>query len=529
MSPAPRNMTRAVTGGVLMMMVAAVVAATLGTRDIVRDQERQLLRQRTDELALAINAAAQATGAQLAELAAFARLLPNPAQGFLEAAHVVPSGTARLRALLDQQRTGSFKVLAAVGTGMSAGQEIDDPTIAAGAAAARRATSFVLTPLEKVGTRKLANIIQVAGAPPGEVVLEQDVISPQPTNQNTSGPYSELDVALYDGTKPLASQLTIANAPLSGFHHNRVKEITHLGSSEFLLIAAARSTLVGGVALDAPWIILGLGLLLTAVLGLVFDASQRRRELAMELVEQRTAQLNESLETLRRTQDQLVQSERLAAIGQLASAVGHELRNPLAVLTNALYLLRRATEPSGDPRVGQHLSTAEREVSAATLIVSDLLEFSRGREPILSDVDVGDLVEEALSVAPHPEGVEVDWSPPPSAVWARADRDQLRQVVLNLITNAYDAMPGGGSLRIRAEADGQGLVELEVADSGTGMDEQTRGRVFEPFFTTKARGVGLGLAVTHRIITAHHGAVLVESEPGRGTRFRIRLPAADAR
>jgi signal transduction histidine kinase len=522
MSPQRRRVARTLTVLVMVIMAVATVAATLGLRQIVSSQEGRLLNQRADELGLYVSGVTQTVGSQLAEVAVITRLAADPAQGFSAATQLVPGSTTTERALVRRKGNG-WSVVAGTGGGLHPGQVLSMPQVVQTVTTAAGSTSFVLSPIFHRGGHKLVIIASHQGAAPGFVVMEQEQINLSSSARTRSGPYSELDVALYDGRQPDPAQLTIANAPLSAFRSGTAREIVHLGDSPFLLEAAARDNLVGGVAGDAQWLVLGLGLGLTILVGAFFDASQRRREYALELVEERTAALNESLDTLRTTQDQLVQSERLAAIGQLASTVGHELRNPLAVISNALYLLRRSAGAGDQEKTTQHLATAEREVSAASLIVSDLLEFSRSRSPMLADVDLSELVDEALSVAPSPSGIEVDWAPPDSPAIARADRDQLRQVILNLITNAYDAMPDGGRLVVRTTA-ADGTVRIEVSDSGTGMDEATVERIYEPFFTTKTRGVGLGLAVSRRLVEAHSGQLDVTTQPGRGTSFVVDLP-----
>jgi signal transduction histidine kinase len=195
----------------------------------------------------------------------------------------------------------------------------------------------------------------------------------------------------------------------------------------------------------------------------------------------------------------------------------------LGVISNALYLLRGDIAKSPSESSSRHLATAEREVSAATVIVSDLLEFARQRDPVMTDVDTGALLDEAIAVLPPPTGISVDRLPSPSAVVAVADRDMLRQVLLNLLGNAYQAMPEGGTVTVAVNDTGQ-TAQLRVSDTGTGMNADVRSKVFEPFFTTKARGVGLGLAVTKRIIDAHGGAITVDSTPGAGATFTVSLP-----
>jgi signal transduction histidine kinase len=156
--------------------------------------------------------------------------------------------------------------------------------------------------------------------------------------------------------------------------------------------------------------------------------------------------------------------------------------------------------------------------------VADLLEFARQRAPVMDDVDVVQLLDEVLAVLPPPSGVTVDWASPTGPMSLRADRDMLRQVLLNLVSNAYQAMPDGGRLTVTA-ATGGGSVRISVADTGSGMTAEVREKLFEPFFTTPARGVGLGLAVCRQIVEAHSGEIVVSSEAGKGSEFRLVLPA----
>jgi two-component system sensor histidine kinase HydH len=161
-------------------------------------------------------------------------------------------------------------------------------------------------------------------------------------------------------------------------------------------------------------------------------------------------------------------------------------------------------------------------VSAATVIVSDLLEFARQRDPVMTDVDTVALVDEVLGVLPPPSGVTVERRAAGPVV-AVADRDMLRQVLLNVVGNGYQAMPEGGTLTVTVGEDATG-AQLRITDSGVGMSDDVRQKLFEPFFTTKARGVGLGLAVCKRIMDAHGGTITVNSEPGSGSTFIVTVP-----
>jgi len=196
------------------------------------------------------------------------------------------------------------------------------------------------------------------------------------------------------------------------------------------------------------------------------------------------------------------------------------------VLTNSLYLIRSKVSAASDDKLRRQLDTADREIAAATLIVSDLLEFSHPRTANPTSVDVAELLTEAATVAPPPTGIVIeqtdDLVPP-----VMADRDQIRQVVLNLLTNAYEAMPSGGTVRIGMRVVDDD-VEVAVSDTGAGMDEQTREQVFEPFFSLKIKGTGLGLAVSKRIVETHAGTLTIVSQPGQGTTARMRLPLSPA-
>jgi two-component system sensor histidine kinase HydH len=293
-------------------------------------------------------------------------------------------------------------------------------------------------------------------------------------------------------------------------------------SAVILLVLAAVAAASSLLTQNMPWIVLVLGAATAVLMTAVVETMGRRRDHASALVEERTVALASAIAEREMVQAELSRQENMAAIGRLAATVGHELRNPLAVVTNVLYLMKVGSKAGpGDP-LHRHVATAEREISAATRIVSDLLDYAARRGPILAPVEVSDLVTEAFQVVPPPAGVEVVREGEPQTV--EADRDQIRQALLNLITNAYDSMPGGGMLTV-STASAPGSVQITVTDTGTGMDELTRSSMFTPFFTRKTRGIGLGLAVTKRVVEAHGGTIAVQTMPAIGSSFTLTLPA----
>jgi signal transduction histidine kinase len=226
---------------------------------------------------------------------------------------------------------------------------------------------------------------------------------------------------------------------------------------------------------------------------------------------------------LTQAQEVLVRSERIFVLGQMTAVVGHELRNPLAAAVNSLFLVRNRLSSHDDPELAGNLDRLEREINRMAGLCEDLTAFMRQRESVIADVDLGAVVAEVLESTPPPPAVLVTVEDLGGSL--QADRTQLVQMLTNLITNAYQAMPDGGSLRItRFESDR--FVEITVEDSGGGIDSAAVERLFEPFFTTKATGIGLGLATVKHLAEGHSGTVSVENGPTGGARVTIRLPHA---
>ena len=237
-------------------------------------------------------------------------------------------------------------------------------------------------------------------------------------------------------------------------------------------------------------------------------------------IQERTAELQEA-------QERLVRSERLAAIGELAAGVSHELRNPLGSINNAAYYIKERIQGSQldqeDPKVSQLLEIMEEEITSSEQIIADLLDFARVNPPRLSPTNLETVVDSALSRIPVKESVEVVKDFEAGLPEVPIDGDQMRRAFANLIRNADGAMPNGGSLSFTARVT-DGLVELEVRDAGQGITDADLPKIFEPLFTTKARGIGLGLTIVKDVIERHQGTIEASSQPGAGTTFTIRLP-----
>jgi PAS domain S-box-containing protein len=226
-------------------------------------------------------------------------------------------------------------------------------------------------------------------------------------------------------------------------------------------------------------------------------------------------------------EEQLLQTEKLTSLGLLAAGVAHEVNTPLAVISNYIQMLAKQL-PANDPR---HKLT-EKIVSQtfrASEIVNNLLNFSRTGGAGFKEVNLNQIIEETLTLAAHPfraANVQVVRNLQSDLALILGSSNRLQQVFLNLFLNAKDAMPSGGMLEVRSAAN-NGTVEIEISDTGTGIQRENLSRIFDPFFTTKAtgRGTGLGLSVSYGIIKEHAGKIEVRSTPGKGTSFRLEFPA----
>ncbi len=223
--------------------------------------------------------------------------------------------------------------------------------------------------------------------------------------------------------------------------------------------------------------------------------------------------------------NRLGRNERLAAIGQVAGGVAHELRNPLNVVKTSAYYLLNARNQSPEKTV-EHLARIERQVHMANGVITALADFARLPMPDLRPVMLAELIADSFPDDAGPENIETIVDCPGGLPPVCADANQLKIAFSNLIRNARDAMPTGGVLTIAARAAGPDKIEVRVSDTGVGIAEENLRRIMEPFYSTKARGIGLGLALTRSIVERNMGQVRVSSELGKGSTFTVELAVA---
>ncbi len=270
-----------------------------------------------------------------------------------------------------------------------------------------------------------------------------------------------------------------------------------------------------------------IGDLATVFLEMASTLRQRKEDLLRS--QQALAQVNRTLEKrveertreLKEATRELVKTERLAAIGQMASIISHEIRNPLAVISNATRLIKTIVSPK-EPKLIKQFGIIDAEIKQASSIINEVLGYARSRELILTAIDLNSYLKEIILSFPLSCGVHIKEDLDPESVRIKIDAEEMKQAIRNLISNAAEAMQDKGNITVGTKV-GKKVVCIFVQDEGPGISQELRGKIFSPFFTTKARGTGLGLAVVGKAMARHKGKIFIHSQEGKGTRFELYL------
>ena len=263
---------------------------------------------------------------------------------------------------------------------------------------------------------------------------------------------------------------------------------------------------------------------------LMDDNQTSRLQEALQELENLQQELQARVSAQQAAEARLIQTTKLAAVGEMAAGVAHELNNPLTTVVGFSELVLESL-PSDSPQRAD-MVVVLKEARRARDVVRRLLDFSRQSETLRTKADLNELIRDVLSLMQHMfhiNGVSISTVFDERLPWVSIDRNQMKQVFLNLFHNALNAMPGGGELSIETRQTpryGLPFASVSIKDNGTGISSDNLSRIFEPFFTTRAGqgGTGLGLSVTYGIISEHDGAIEVESSPGKGSTFTVFLP-----
>ena len=266
------------------------------------------------------------------------------------------------------------------------------------------------------------------------------------------------------------------------------------------------------------------------------EASNGRRvQVSLDFIQERGTQIGALLtmrdaESVRRIEDEIELSRRISASGRVTRGVAHEVKNPINAIVLHLQLLRNKLQDV-DPATSRHVDIIDSEIHRLDRVVQILVDFTRPRDLHLEETDLRSVLEEvALLAAPDAEqhGVNLVRELPPDPIPVKIDADFIKQAILNVVLNGVQSMPDGGNLAITAHRNEDAVI-TEVRDQGTGIPAAVQDKIFELYFTTKKSGSGIGLAQTYQIMMWHYGSVDFESEEGKGTTFRLRLPLAESR
>ena len=501
---------------VVTVIVAALAVVTFEFLSHgVSVQEQSLLQTNASQLAVVLNEATASIGAPLSTLGQVMVATNDSPTLFQSQAKPITADPGSSLAVAHSV-AGRFTVALARGSDFSVGQPLPAPLATAAATAGPQLTA---TQVLHIGNKTLLGfLVSTAPGPQGTLVILLRQITPSVASKNDTGPYAQLYVSLYASTTADPTQLITGSLGSRPLPTPVARTFVTVGNSKWLVVASAKQPLVGNVPRTAPWIVMAGGLLIAVLIGATSEILIRRRRYAEEVAAERTRELVEA-------QAALVRRERLSAVGEMATVIGHELRNPLGAAINLLFLARNRLTDHDDPELEGYLDRAEREANRAAALCEDLTAYMRERAPDIVPLELGNLVAEVLESTPPPPGVEVTLGDLKFDL--HADNAQLVQMLTNLVTNAYQAMPDGGMLSV-AGTESDGFIEITVEDSGGGVDPAVAERLLEPFFTTKPTGTGLGLAIVKRYAEGHQGTVSIVNGPTGGAKVTIRLPRATA-
>ncbi|PYX38153.1 MAG: PAS domain-containing sensor histidine kinase [Acidobacteria bacterium] len=266
----------------------------------------------------------------------------------------------------------------------------------------------------------------------------------------------------------------------------------------------------------------------------VESGTGRRVQLSLDFIQEKSTQIGALLimrdtESVRRLEDEIEMSRRLSASGRLTRGVAHEVKNPINAIVLHLHLLQNKLQQM-DPGTRRHVDIIGSEIHRLDRVVQILVDFTRPRDLKLEEVDLRKLLEEVAALAAPDaaqRGVAVSRRFPEYPLIVKADLDFMKQAILNVVLNGIQAMNEGGEMTIRARRD-QGMVVMEIQDTGGGIPKDVQEKIFELYFTTKKDGSGIGLAQTYQVMQWHYGTVDFETVEGQGTTFRLRIPLAES-
>ena len=518
---------------VFVVLAAVSVVGFVVTRSATGDEERRLLHERTGEVAAVLSSSTNNVPAMLSLLGDAYQALNAPGPGFTAAAQSALQGG--LKGVGIAQSDGSQMVVrASVGEALPTGAVLTGAfdQVARRAAERKQLVSSLIFASESRG----ATLVLALGRADGLVVYEQTTLNPShPVPSSSGSPFRELNVALYQSATVQPHKLVVTTAsdlPLTGDVDSRTLNV---GADRWLLVTSASKPLAGALARSVPWIILVAGLLGAFIIAMIIRVLQRRHDYALAQVEDRTAELRQTLtelETARAGADAANHSKTV-----FLSRMSHELRTPLNAVLGFAQLLelddldieqREAVEHIR--KGGNHLLELINEVLDISRIESGDLALSP--EAVLVGEVLGETIDLVRPLATQ-RSIQVAGDRHAScAEYIFADRQRIKQILLNMLSNAVKYNREGGAVAVDCERPSPTRLRLKVSDTGPGIRETDVGRLFVPFERLDAdrtgiEGTGIGLALSRRLAEAMGGTMGVETVYGQGSTFWVELPVVE--
>ena len=508
---------------VLVVLTAVSIVACLVLRGVVRNQEHRLLKERAAELAAYLTAATTQASGTLVN-AGQAVALDGPKSKLFTA--IATPLTLQGSTVVVAQRTGTS--FASVATAGAASQPLDShqQRLAQRASTAKGLLFDVYT---VAGANHYVEALAVPGSARPTVSMLSGVLpKPRPIPTTKNSPYRELDVVLYAGTKATANRIVLISGAIPKASSHPVHVLVTVGASKILLVTAGHSALVGTFTQSVPWVVLLGGLVLALLVAVLVEVLSRRRAYALRLVEQRTRAMYQA---------QIAAEAANRSKSEFLSRMSHELRTSLnAVLGFSQLLELDDLTPDQDQAVeqitkgGRHLLDLINEILDISQIETGTLTLSPESVRILDVIsETADLIRPlADERGIHLLGTETQ----DCDVFVFADRQRLKQILLNLVGNGIKYNRDGGTVSISCARPGPGRLRIQVTDTGPGIPPEQFGLLFTPFERlgaerTTVEGTGIGLALSRRLAEVMGGTVDVESTVGRGSTFWVELPIVE--
>jgi len=519
----------------LLVIAAGSIALSFMVRNLVADQERNILHQRGSLLALVLNQSVQNIGAMLPIAGAAASSGTGSHSSFeLVTTSLVQSGTSSVAVVLKHGET--FKVIA------KAGKEAVGPTITGSEATLllrASSTHGLVTGIIRNGNTRRLDI--ATSAPGGLVVIYESIIQTAKATTPAAGtPFSDVNVALYASSRATPSNLVVVSGAVPSGEVDR--QFLTVGNDRWLLLTSARQPLVGSITAWAAWVLLLVGLATALLVTAFIEGLARRRTYALGLVGVRTAQLEGALsergrlqEAEQRAREEAEEANRYKS--QFISRMSHELRTPLNAVVGfgQLLELEELTDDQRDSvdhilKGGQHLLKLINELLDIARIESGDLALS-SEAVLVSDV-LNDVLGLTRPLATQRTIHLIGGRDAACSEYVLADRLRLQQVLLNLLSNAVKYNRLGGTVAVSCERSGSTRLRIKVSDTGNGIPQEQLGRLFTPFERLGAErseieGTGIGLSLSRQLAEAMGGVLGVETVVGEGSTFWVELPLVE--